>query len=358
MSSANIEFQHIKQKNDDWDEYRQALDKYDLRQTHMLSLGELRNILFLKKDKKREYEMLQCSRGMTITEDLKNIDDLIEKVKEHYMVPCPYDLTRIKELEIELDLKRVKSVFEMGFRVPKLLCHYKNRGIEKVAGHDVVKLNVFVAKKMGFDVKQRDYNDLENLDLSDLRKADLVLNYHVIEHVSRPDLLLKKIFNNMKKGAHLHIEVPIEPYGPYLEAGHLYPFHQLDLFTFLIDAGFDILSGTTNEWVRDLVRVMAGFEDKGLHPYETFGVQRIDNYQHLVVNTDTERDQFGRHFAFFDEAGRPILDNDGKLLSSIYGSYKTSTGVEFVTASAPHAPRRIKDVGLPNWIERYLVRKP
>mgnify|MGYP003649534794 FL=1 len=281
------EFNYVKNIGNDWEDYREQSGKYDLCQIYIPSLDQPRNILFLKQDKKREYEMLQCSRGISVTKDLKNIDDLIEDIGKNHLILNSYDLFRVKDLEMELDFKKVKNVLEMGFRIPKLLNHYKTRGIEKVMGHDVVNLNVFVARKMGFDVEQKDYNDLENLDLSDFKNADLILSYHVIEHISRPDLLLRKIFNNMKKGAHLHIEVPVEPFGPYLESGHLFPFHQLDLFTLLIDVGFEILSGTTNEWIRDLIRIMADFENKGLHPYETFGVQRIDNYQYLVVNEQT-----------------------------------------------------------------------
>jgi len=50
----------------------------------------------------------------------------------------------------------------------------------------------------------------------------------------------------MSHGAFFHVEVPIEPDGPFLRYGHLYPFHSHDMQKFLQDAGFKIAHGSND----------------------------------------------------------------------------------------------------------------
>ena len=283
MSFLETEFDYVKEREDNWEEYRKELDKYEMREVYIPSLEREKTILFLKKDKEREYEMLQCSRSLGIKEEQENVDDLIKYIQKNELTLGPTDLERAKDLEVALDFSKINSVFEMGFRVPKLLNYYKNRGVESVGGYDIVNLNVLVSKKMGFDVHQKDFNDLENLDLSAFRNADLVLSYHVMEHVSRPDLLFKELFKNMKSGAYMHVEVPIEIDGPHLGHGHLYPFCPMELQIF--------------SWIRDIwQRWCRGAQDYsyGNHHnvYERYGTQSIHGYQYLVIDSDG-RDQYG-----------------------------------------------------------------
>ena len=185
--------------------------------------------------------MLQNSRGLKDGSD--NIADLVKRVKSTLEKLEQSDLVRIKELEslLEEEYKNIKVVAEMGFRTPRLLNYYKKQEIDLVKGYDVVKLNVIVGKKLGFDVEVKDFNDYENLDLSDINDVDLFLSYHVMEHISRPDLTLKKIYKHLTPGAMLHVEIPIEPDGPRIRYGHLFPFHEKDMHLFLVDAGFKIL---------------------------------------------------------------------------------------------------------------------
>ena len=363
-SDDTTEFNHVKNTRDDWEEYRDLSDKYESRKTSLPLLNCKKNILFLKEGKEREYEMLQCSRGITIKEDQKTIDDLIKYIEDSEMALGPQDLIRAKDLEIEIDINKVKSVVEMGFRVPKLLKHYRDRGVENVKGYDIVNLNVNAASKMGFDVEQRDFNNLENLDLSDFKDADLVLSYHMLEHVSRPDLLLEKLFESMKSGAYLHVEVPIEVDGPHLEHGHLFPFHPEELARLAHRTGFSLISAVVPEWVRD-TQFVSNSRCQGYHygdpknTYERYGTQRVYNYQYLVLDQDY-RDQFG--------AQHPpkSVTIEEWLKNRLVAEFGNKNGDRYkVIVPAGHPGLLIKNMYTRNngfsptpWMERLLVVKP
>tara|TARA_R100000008_G_scaffold84941_2_gene73607 strand:- start:418 stop:1248 length:831 start_codon:yes stop_codon:yes gene_type:complete len=221
-----------------WDQYREVKDKYDLDHVQIEALGEKRYILKLRSDQ-NNYEMLQCSRGISVKEEHGDVEALIDDVTNNQMVLDPGDLVRANELEKhlrEIPGLEVASVAELGFRIPRLLKYYQQAG-KKAVGYDVVNFNVLVGKQMGYDARHKDLND-PDVDLSDLSDFDLVISYHVLEHVSRPDLLVEKIFQNMKDESFFHVEVPIEPEGPVIRYGHLFPFHKHDLFHMLQHAGF------------------------------------------------------------------------------------------------------------------------
>ena len=187
--------------------------------------------------------MLQCSRGISIG-DNSNIDELADKVSHDDMLMRDVDFARADELDevVGSEMKGLNFLVEMGFRVPRLLNYYKERGVKKVKGYDVVKFNVEVGNKLGFDTEVKDFNNL-GLNLKDLNDVDLLLGYHVLEHLSRPDLVLANIYNNLKRGALLHLEIPIGPVViPEVGKGHLFTFHPRDLGRILDNAGFKVLS--------------------------------------------------------------------------------------------------------------------
>jgi hypothetical protein len=231
--------QQIESQDSGWDEFRKEDGKYELKETHIPSLDQYRNILFLNTDH-RDYELLQCSRGISTNSQHEKIDDLAKEVKEKIQVIPESEQVRINELRnlFGENLNLLKSVAELGFRIPKLLNFYLKEGFEKAVGYDVVSLNVIIGKMLGHDTRQYDFNNLD--DNLDLEGIGLVISYHMLEHVSRPDLAVKKIYDAMDTGSFFHVEVPIEPNGPFLRYGHLYPFHGEDMGNFLQDAGFKI----------------------------------------------------------------------------------------------------------------------
>ena len=170
--------------------------------------------------------------------ELKEIDfvriDEIKAVLKSLAIKNTYGITK-KDTTI-------KSFAEVGFKNPKLLKYYKDDGIKDIIGYDVIDINIEVAKSMGFDAHYADLNYMPECNLSLLSNMDLVVCYHVLEHVSRPDIALLNIFRSMKKGSFFHVEVPIEMGTiPNLSAGHMFGFFAQDLYKFLLSVGFKVL---------------------------------------------------------------------------------------------------------------------
>ena len=192
------------------------------------------------------YLLLQKSRGGSINLDNEtHIDEKIELVKRKMTVDDKHDKHRANEFQNLLDLNVINfsdnaTMVELGFRWPKLLNCYQEKYKMKTFGFDVIEANVAVAKKMGYSADLYDFNNCtKNLDL---KSADLVISYHMLEHVTNPLIAVQKIYSSMKKGSYFHVEIPIEIDGPNIRYGHMYPFHPGDMKKMLEIAGFKILS--------------------------------------------------------------------------------------------------------------------
>ena len=133
-----------------------------------------------------------------------------------------------------------KSVAEIGFRTPRLLKYYLEREYAYAIGYDVLEANVIAAQFLGYNADVYDLNECEK-DL-DLKNIDLVLAYHVLEHVSDPHKAIKKISESMSPDSHFHVEIPIEPGIPNIRYCHLFPFESGDIRWMLEDAGFQVLT--------------------------------------------------------------------------------------------------------------------
>ena len=72
----------------------------------------------------------------------------------------------------------------------------------------------------------------------EISKANLIVCYHVIEHLTDPLKFLKQLFNQTKSNTLFHFEIPVEPDGPHVDRAHLFPFHQDDLLKMVSEAGF------------------------------------------------------------------------------------------------------------------------
>ena len=203
--------------------------------------------VFIKKEQE-DYELLQGARGGSVPLDGSPHTDLIEAAREQELGIDERDTVRTNELDYiseQLGIPIGKSgVFsELGFRVPKLLKFYKDRGM-KVSGYDVLEINILSATELGYDVQRYDFNDCsDQLEISD---SDLVVSYHMLEHLSDPLKAVKKIYSSMKPGAYFHVEVPIEPGIPNIRYGHMFPFEKADLGRMLDMSGFILLTASNN----------------------------------------------------------------------------------------------------------------
>jgi hypothetical protein len=231
----------IEKSSNSWNEYRSDHKNYVLKETFFKDLNATRNVYFLNEDQ-RSYELLQCSRGITVGDECESFEQLCTKVQKESKVIPESELVRIQELTKIFgdNITKLNGFCELGFRVPKLLNYYLQKGFNFARGFDVVGLNVMVANQLGFETHKYDFNEPDK-DLK-IENAGLIVSYHMLEHVSRPDIAIKKIYESMSEGAFFHVEVPVEPGLPRLKYGHLFPFEPHDLGTFLMSAGFEIVN--------------------------------------------------------------------------------------------------------------------
>jgi len=179
---------------------------------------------------------LQSTRGIGIPDGC-TVDDIVNNVNSSMAIE-ESDQVRIDEIEKISQLlnngnKPAPNMFlhgfcEIGFRIPKLMHFYSKNYDMHPFGYEYNPLNVKIAQKMGYEAIHMNLMDPTAV-ISAIGNASLTVCYHVLEHVSRPQDVLKLIHDHMSVGSYLHIEVPIEPGIPRLEFGHLFPFDFRDL---------------------------------------------------------------------------------------------------------------------------------
>ncbi len=161
----------------------------------------------------------------------ENLNNLTDQTKD----------ANVKSAIRKAFLEQNKRFAEIGFRVPHILRYYKEKqGFEQSTGFDINELSVKICKKLNWDVR---FGDLADWD-QDISEFDIVVAYHVFEHVSDPLESLKNVRNSAKHGCIFHIEIPIEPGTPRLSYGHLFPFEKGDLESMLVEAGFIPISNS------------------------------------------------------------------------------------------------------------------
>ena len=200
--------------------------------------AERKILVPMKKDK---YEELQSSRGISVN-GTETRRQLLDKVRKEIEEPNYADLERMNELMRYANTAKncnIKRVVEIGFRIPRVLEMYRRVGCD-VFGYDVVDFNTKVAQDLGYNCRTVDFSDQGGQNPEEINTADLVVCYHVLEHMPRPDIALRNIYKNMKKGSLFHVEIPVEPGVPNFQAGHMFPFHPDDMQHFLLHTGFRI----------------------------------------------------------------------------------------------------------------------
>ena len=227
--------------DDDWADVRSADAHYERIEVDY-PFGT-RTVLRLKNEQSK-YVDLQQSRGIPI-----QVGDSVEEVLGRAISATSErkesDAVRIVELDQVLAKLNhsITGIAELGFRVPKLLKYYLDAGATHARGYDVAPLSVEVSTRLGYDGRLFDFNScVGNLDLDE---CDVVMSYHMLEHLTDPQKAIFEIWNSMDDGAYFHVEIPVEPDGPHIQFAHLFPFHENDLQHMLIEAGFKILERST-----------------------------------------------------------------------------------------------------------------
>lgn len=214
----------------------QANNWGDLRDpsTHRLVEVELpfgKRLAYEATDQGR-YEDLQSSRGIA------SADTVEEIIRTQSLDLTEVDTMRVTEVARYVTLKPGSVFYEIGFRYPRLLDYYHKAWGMTVLGCDVSALNVEVGKVLGFNVEKVDLNH----QTPDLRNTNLVVAYHVLEHMTRPHEAIQRIFDSLPVGSYGHFEIPIEPGTPRIRYAHMFAFEYGDLPKMCQMAGFNVLA--------------------------------------------------------------------------------------------------------------------
>lgn len=103
------------------------------------------------------------------------------------------------------------------------------------------------AKDHGIDV----YTSIEELERRGYGKFDLITISHVLEHLSKPALLISKLSNLLKDDGVLCIEVPHSSGGACFQIAHLWGFNEFSLSWQLSTSGFKAVSLITHGYPRN-----------------------------------------------------------------------------------------------------------
>ena len=201
---------------------------------HSVRREQAWNNLHLKKEKKQEmYEALQASRGLNLSA-LMSFEENINLTKKEMSLPFEGReqfrldlLATVIKYDSKNDicvLDEVDTVYELGFRWPRLLKHYQEAG-KKAVGYDVVKLNVLIGQYLGYDCQ---FHDLSSDEPLFFEENSLIIAYDVFEHLPDPRKAIKKVYDGMQENSFFHIEVPTESFNN-IRLGHFYAFKNGEL---------------------------------------------------------------------------------------------------------------------------------
>lgn len=189
---------------------------------------------------------------------------------------------RLKVKE-KIDTKHCENMFERGLRRGAYVCKFLDEsGIEykdsvvfeagcgyggilqqfhrhncQVVGCDVDPVAVQYGLFRGLDLKIGSIDVLADLDL----KADIIILSHILEHIVKPNLFLKKVQQSLKPDGILYVEVPgignsrVES-RRYVHLEHILYFNQETLCKLIEKAGFQPI--LNNEIVQSTFRNIKG----------------------------------------------------------------------------------------------------
>lgn len=148
---------------------------------------------------------------------------------------------RLKLEEFEKEKGSLRRALEIGCAEGKVLEILKERGWN-VIGLDVSEYEARLCKKLGFNVIVTTADKINFRDES----FDLVVMFHTLEHTTNPMLVVRNVFNTLKKGGRLVFEVPYFVdkkilFEDFSNPGHLYFFSEKGLEKMLRSNGFTYL---------------------------------------------------------------------------------------------------------------------
>lgn len=156
---------------------------------------------------------------------------------------------------IKEDIKD-KFIIEIGTGAGGILQYFKEKD-NQVLGIDLDSNYITFGKQKGLNLV---IGTVEYL--SKIKKPDIVIYSHVLEHISNPINELNKLKKNLHENSLIYIEVPgikhlhlsyKQDFLRYLQFPHLYHFTLNSLFNCLKKSGFELIAG--NEIILSLFKV-------------------------------------------------------------------------------------------------------
>jgi len=140
-------------------------------------------------------------------------------------------------------------VFEFGCAEGQVLNYLKERGMEASGIEGSAKLVTYAVENFGLNVAQSTVSELTSCPGA----YDVVLAYHVLEHLDRPSVLFKKAHEMLCQGGFFFLEVPVPELSQmqltdrlnesagYACLGHMYYFTRETIADYLARSGFTIV---------------------------------------------------------------------------------------------------------------------
>lgn len=148
-----------------------------------------------------EKEIIQYYKKQYFTQRTdRGYDDYFSgKIKNEIERVFKLNLTDLDFFRFENELGNKRYALDIGCAAGYFVNYLKEKGWHS-QGIDVSKVCVDHARKMKLDVRQGDYIK------TDFRKNfDLITLWATIEHLHRPDLVLKKAYNDLKTDGRIYI---------------------------------------------------------------------------------------------------------------------------------------------------------
>lgn len=229
------------------------------------------NTQHIQLDQYANYTLIQCTKCKIIRKEIKNLNEK----KIQYLQDIVYDNLDVRtqtKFTMNLAVERLQKVkkylskgnlLEIGCATGEFIQVATDSGYHTI-GVDSSKLYSEFAKRKGLNVFCANLEEMEFKD-----PFDMIVMFHLIEHIHNPKQFLKKIHALISKSGLLYIITPNtnglmdKPFGfrhpLYIQPDHLFFFSKATLSNLLVSGGFKIVEVSTRETPHNFFGSLKGY---------------------------------------------------------------------------------------------------
>ncbi len=168
-----------------------------------------------------------------------------ENLEEHYKNQIKHGEEILNYLDDLIKLPKDTTIYDIGCASGGTLFPFINKGYSTF-GLEINKEYREYGITRGIDIQSNESNFYETM-----QNADLIIISHVLEHLPKPQEILKRIGENLKDGGLLYVEVPgvLDTHNQYkhfmfaLQQAHIWYFSSDTLKNVLGSCGFSLIKG-------------------------------------------------------------------------------------------------------------------